>query len=181
MRELNQFNKTILEKFASRQAYTVIKGHYIPIVMNEISDESVMEIEKRKYYVQSYSFTLLGFLIDENEFEVRPGISRVLQTYEVDPKTINRTQKLNNNNPDETTLDVLFLSGNTIISQLFNYTTNLYITGTNNITSYDVYINDLYFGQDLSEIQINNGDTIRFEVTKTSSGESNIYILSKLI
>ena len=64
MRELNQFNKIVLEKFASRQAYTSIKGHYIPVVMGDISDESVMDIEKRKYYVQSYTFTLLGFLID---------------------------------------------------------------------------------------------------------------------
>ena len=31
MRELNQFNKTIMQKFSSRQAYTFVKGHYIPI------------------------------------------------------------------------------------------------------------------------------------------------------
>ena len=70
MRELNQFNKIIIEKFSSRQAYRVIKGHYIPIIMGNISDESVMDLEKRKYYIQSYEFTMLGFLIDENEFEV---------------------------------------------------------------------------------------------------------------
>jgi hypothetical protein len=48
MRELNKLNQIILEKFASRQAYRNIKGHYIPIVMNDVSDESVMEVEKRK-------------------------------------------------------------------------------------------------------------------------------------
>ena len=34
MRELNQFNKIVLQKFSSRQAYTFIKGHYIPIILN---------------------------------------------------------------------------------------------------------------------------------------------------
>ena len=75
MRELNKLNQVILEKFASRQAYAVIKGHYIPIVMGTITDESVMEVEKRKYYIQSYEFTMLGFLIDEDEFEVSPAIT----------------------------------------------------------------------------------------------------------
>ena len=43
MRELNEFNKIVLEKFASRQAYRNIKGHYIPIIQGNISDESVMD------------------------------------------------------------------------------------------------------------------------------------------
>ena len=70
MRELNEFNKIVLGKFASKQAYTNIKGHYIPIVQGNISDESVNDLEKRKYYIQTYEFTMLGFLIDEDEFEV---------------------------------------------------------------------------------------------------------------
>ena len=57
MRELNSFNKKVIEKFSSRQAYTQIKGHYIPIIMDDVSDESVMELEKRKFYMQSYNFT----------------------------------------------------------------------------------------------------------------------------
>ena len=48
MRELNALNKVIIEKFSSRQAYTQIKGHYIPIIMDDLQDESVTEIEKRK-------------------------------------------------------------------------------------------------------------------------------------
>jgi hypothetical protein len=75
MRELNKLNQVILEKFASRQAYAVIKGHYIPIVMGAITDESVVDVEKRKYYIQSYEFTMLGFLIDEDEFEVSPALT----------------------------------------------------------------------------------------------------------
>ena len=83
MRELNQFNKNVLQKFSSRQSYAVIKGHYIPIIWDSVSDESVMDIEKRKYYIQTYEFTMMGFLMDEDEFEVKPAVSRVLQLYEV--------------------------------------------------------------------------------------------------
>ena len=93
MRELNKFNQVIIEKFSSRQAYTQIKGHYIPIQLDEVSDESVMDLEKRRYYIQSYSFTLQGFLIDENEFEVKPAVSRSLLLMEVSPRKTKRRER----------------------------------------------------------------------------------------
>jgi hypothetical protein len=96
IRELNQFNKTVLQKFSSRQAYSQIKGHYIPIVWDNISDESVMDLEKRKYYIQSYDFTMMGFLIDEDEFEVKPAINRVLQLIETDTKKV-KSKKIKKN------------------------------------------------------------------------------------
>ena len=33
MRELNQLNKVVLQKFSSRQAYTFIKGQYVPMIL----------------------------------------------------------------------------------------------------------------------------------------------------
>lgn len=179
MRELNQFNKIVLEKFASKQAYTSIKGHYIPIVMGEISDESVMDIEKRKYYVQSYSFTLLGFLIDENEFEVSPAINRVLQVVEVDEKLVKR-QRSNQENKNSL-IDVLFVTGNTVVNQVFNYTTDLIIQDTKNISSYDVYLNDFFYGSNLNKLQINTNDSLKIEIVKTNPSLESIMTLSSEI
>ncbi len=77
LRELNRFNKIILQKFASRQAYTIVKGHYIPIIMDKVEDNSPIEqIDGRRFYLQNYQFTMLGFLIDQDEFEVKPAVSR---------------------------------------------------------------------------------------------------------
>jgi len=179
MRELNQFNKIVLEKFASRQAYTSIKGHYIPVVMGDISDESVMDIEKRKYYVQSYTFTLLGFLIDENEFEVSPAINRVLQVVEVDEKLVKR-QRSNQENKNSL-IDVLFITGNTIVNQVFNYTTDLIIQDTKNISSYDVYLNDFFYGSNLNKLQINTNDSLKIEIVKTNPSLESIMTLSSEI
>ena len=44
MRELNKFNQVVIEKFSSLQSYQTIKGHYIPIKMNSITDESVLDL-----------------------------------------------------------------------------------------------------------------------------------------
>ena len=60
---INELNKNVLQKFSSRQAYTFIKGQYVPLVLQNISDESVVDLDKRKYYVQTYEFLMMGFLI----------------------------------------------------------------------------------------------------------------------
>ena len=76
-RDLNRFNKIVLQRFASRQDYTMVKGHYIPIVLDKIEDNTPMDtLDGRRFYIQNYTFTMLGFLIDSDEFEVKPAISR---------------------------------------------------------------------------------------------------------
>lgn len=78
LRDINLFNRKILQKFSSRQSYTTVKGHYIPIVLERIEDSSPMDsLDNRRFYIQNYSFLMLGFLIDDEEFEVKPAISRL--------------------------------------------------------------------------------------------------------
>ena len=164
MRELNKFNKKVLEKFSSRQAYTNVKGHYIPIIMNDISDESVMDINKRRYYVQSYQFTLMGFLIDEDEFEVKPAISRVLQLIEADTKTY-KSKKIRNIDSEGLSYTFEYNIGQTSKQQTYEYNGDFTVGNTVNVDTYDVYINNLFYGTDVSKIQINNGDTLRIVMT----------------
>lgn len=77
-RDLNRFNKIVMQKFSSRQAYTTVKGHYIPIVLDSVDDNSPIEtLDNRRFYIQNYKFTLLGFLIDSEEFEIKPAVSRL--------------------------------------------------------------------------------------------------------
>ena len=180
MRELNEFNRIVLEKFSSRQAYTQIKGHYIPIVMGGITDESVSEIEKRKYYVQSYEFTMLGFLINEDEFEVSPAVSRVLQVLEVDS---NKSKKqIRNNLTDGSKIETTFVVGNNTLSQLFNYSVDLNVSNMNNIESFDVYINDDYYGSDLTVIQINTNDVLKIDIVKIDNNiESTLELIETII
>lgn len=91
-RDLNRFNKIVLQKFSSRQSYTTVKGHYIPIVLDGIDDNTPMDtLDGRRFYIQNYKFTMLGFLIDSEEFEVKPAISRMFLVNEfVVPKTFEK-------------------------------------------------------------------------------------------
>lgn len=173
MRELNDFNQIVIEKFASRQAYRVIKGHYIPIVMNNTSDESVIDIDKRKYYVQNYDFTMLGFLIDEKEFKISPAISRTLLLTEVNTKKIPKKNPHIVQNTDIFELDINYVSGTTSITKTFDYTVNLIQENLINISSYDTFINGNFYGSLLGTIQINDKDVVTFNIIPKQSGSTS--------
>ena len=182
MRELNELNKVVMQKFSSRQAYTFIKGQYVPIILTNISDESQMQIENRKYYIQNYDFTMLGYLIDEAEFEVKPAISRVLQVFELDNSTFKKRREKFPENPDEFLSNFLYVVGNDSLIERIDFTANLSFVGSNNVSSYDVYINDDYYGTDVQKIQITTNDILKIQVVKDdSSKEANIEFDSKLV
>jgi hypothetical protein len=150
LRELNRFNKIVLQKFASRQAYTVVKGHYIPIIMDKIEDNSpIDQIDGRRFYMQTYQFTMLGFLIDQEEFEVKPAVSRFFLMTEF-AKNTNFQKKYINKRIDITIgtfvadgMQTAFSVGESI-SMLFNVAINgllqerdvefFHIAGTSKIT-----------------------------------------------
>jgi hypothetical protein len=182
MRELNELNKIVMQKFSSRQAYTFIKGQYVPIVLNNISDESQMTIDSRKYYIQNYDFTMLGYLIDEDEFEVKPAIQRVTQLMEVETSTRSRRRNIYPQNPDEFNFNFLYVSGTTSLNDRIDFTANMNFVSSNNIDTYDVYINGDYYGADVQIIQITTNDTLRIDVTKTDgTKEGNILFENKLV
>jgi hypothetical protein len=97
-RDLNRFNKIVLQKFSSRQAYTQVKGHYVPIILERITDHSPIDsLDARRYYLQTYEFLMLGFLIDPDEFEIKPAINRLflmtefMQTRNYQKKFLNKS------------------------------------------------------------------------------------------
>jgi hypothetical protein len=182
MRELNELNKVVMQKFSSRQAYTFIKGQYVPIISTNISDESQMQIDNRKYYIQNYDFTMLGYLIDEAEFEVKPAIARVLQVFEIDTSTLKKKKNQFPENPDEFLTNFLYVVGNDMLVERIDFTANMEFVKSSNISSYDVYINDDYYGTDVQKIQITTNDVLRIEVVKEDdSNDSLIQFDSKLV
>jgi len=149
-RDLNRFNKIVLQKFSSRQAYTTVKGHYIPIILDTIDDSTPMDtIDGRRFYIQNYKFTMLGFLIDKEEFEVKPAISRFFLMTEfidrraIERKVINKGIEIKIANFVADGMQTQFSVGETI-SVLFSVTTNgllqrlntdyYHIAGTSKIT-----------------------------------------------
>jgi hypothetical protein len=134
-----------------------------------------MDVDKRKYYVQSYEFLMMGFLIDENEFIVSPAINRVVQVFEADGRVITKRSGGRNEIPETSELKLTFPSGTTSVTKTFNLSNSASLIGTTTITSFDVTINGDYFGSDLDTIQISTNDVVTFTVIKVDNNlESTI-------
>ena len=182
MRELNQLNKIVMQTFSSRQAYTFIKGQYVPIILTNVSDESQMTMDARKYYVQSYEFTMLGYLIDEEEFEVKPAIVRAAQVFEIDVSTLKQRKKQDSLVQGEFDFNFLFVRGNDTLSDMIDFTADMKFVNSNNVSSYDVYINNNYYGSDVDVVQITTNDVLRIQVVKNDDNkDSNILFENTLV
>ena len=65
---------------------------------------------------------------------------------------------------------------------MIEFTANMSLIDTDNVESYDVYINNDYYGSDVNIIQITTNDTLRIEVTKIDNTlQSVIQFENKLI
>lgn len=74
---LNKFNMLIHDKFSSLQAYVFPNGHPMPMKLQNVSDESDYTVDDRQYFAQSYTVTLMGYVLTEDDFEieVKPIVS----------------------------------------------------------------------------------------------------------
>ena len=142
-RDLNKFSKLVMQKFSSKQAYTNIKGHYIPIILESIADNSPIEnIDSRRFYLQTYTFIMLGLLIDHEEFEVKPAISRaLLMTEFIIDNPVNKTMK--NGGIDVTTVNIKA-----------NGTQTVFSVGEPMSTIFNVYINNELIIKDINYLHI---------------------------
>lgn len=67
---LNDFNLLINDKFKSINCYIRPNGHFIPMKLNDISDESEYNIDNRTYYSQNYSITVMAYIMPKDSFIV---------------------------------------------------------------------------------------------------------------
>lgn len=89
MVELNKLNNKILRLFNARQYYVNVNGHPMPLHLEGITDESVIDdITKKRYYIQTFNIELLGYILNEDDFEVVPTVSRLLINEEISTRLI---------------------------------------------------------------------------------------------
>lgn len=76
---LNRFNELIHYEFSGLECYIAPNGHYMPMILDTISDESEYTIDDRKYYSQTFSIKLMGYVVRKEDFKVEhlPGVTTV--------------------------------------------------------------------------------------------------------
>lgn len=89
MKDLNKFNRLIQRAFQSRQCYINVNGHPMPLHLESIGDESnIDDFENRRFYVQLFEMKLLGYILDEDDFEIVPTVNRNVIAIELEEERI---------------------------------------------------------------------------------------------
>jgi hypothetical protein len=171
LRELNEFNKIVLTEFSSNQAYTDVNGHYVPITLDGIDDEhEISDINKKRFYVQKYNFNLHGFLLDEEEFTIKPAVSRILTNYKfLGQKRTKKTQNVSVNRFNDGHLEIFiefFVDSPLNVSFVVDgeYTINGVVA--DNTSFYEIKKNGVSVTPTFNLIQ---GDIVEITVSQTNS------------
>ena len=67
---INKFNQTVISMFKARQDYIRVNGHYFPLILETINDETSYTIEDRRFFVQSIDLNLMTYINDKEDFKV---------------------------------------------------------------------------------------------------------------
>ena len=93
---LNKFNETIQYEFSALECYIAPNDHPMPMVIENINDESEYSIDDRKYYAQSYQIKLMGYIIRAEDFKVTKIPSRFVTKIMVDESKKKKNKNFNN-------------------------------------------------------------------------------------
>ena len=81
---LNKFNNKVNDEFKSKQSYLVVNGRYMPIILEDIDDDSDYDLDERKIFVQNIRLKVLGHIINEEDIVVEENIVSHLVDISVD-------------------------------------------------------------------------------------------------
>ena len=188
MRDLNKFNTKVLKAFNSIQYYIRVKGHPMPLILNNIGDESnIDDFENRRFYVQPFEIVLQGFILDEDDFEVIPAINRALVMGEIMETPLTpRVKSAVNLNNGTFSYNVIFKPNS---ESKFSYTADYdskYTTITNieGVTNIQIKVNgvEVFNGIDFTNsFVVSAGDVIFISVIRNILNTSKFTLLGTLI
>jgi hypothetical protein len=182
MRDLNKMQVKVHQAFRSRQFYISPNGHPMPIVLDNIGDESpINDFENRRFYIQMFEMRLQGYILDSDEFEVIPSKNRALLMYETEDKVVGPIIKI------KAEKDTSLIMYNLIFKPYAS-------TEFKNIANFDIKFTELSGLFNISSLVIthnNNivtvpfvvsaGDEIKFNITKPVKLEGRFTLNGNLL
>jgi hypothetical protein len=81
---INEFNEIVNHAFNAKQSYICPKGHYMSLILENISDESEYNIEDRQFFSQNFTIKVRGYIIREEDFRVEENPIAAIVCFEGD-------------------------------------------------------------------------------------------------
>lgn len=176
---LNQFNQKINKLFAARQCYIRPNGHFIPMVIDEISDETTYSISDRKFYAQAVTIKLMAYIIEKDDFEVKKYPKRTNLSLNGDKYKKNQPcveiEEINNPLKNKTlNVNITFQPYHNKLEFEFDTDMNVEKVYTENVRNFRIMVNDtLYYTE--KGFKLHNEDNVRIQI-KPIEGEQESFM-----
>jgi len=168
---LNIVNNKIINEFKSKQSYISPNGHYMPVELEDISDDSDYDLDERKVFIQTFQLLVKGYIINESDLIIEENICGILLGFEVETKSFNSLPVDNNGN---LLIEFPIKSKNFKQIKSSGYFSIMNVN-TNNIENYIIKINGLTVN---SIFELNKYDKIEIKITKINENEPSYMILN---
>lgn len=173
---INLFNEKINKLFSARQCYIRPNGHYIPMVIDSVNDESNYSIDERKFFMQSFVIKVMAYIINKEDFKVEKKPKRVMLYGEGDtfrPKpliNIEEYEDVYENKSLEVSIDFKEYHD----KATFTIDTDMVITEIekNNIRQVRLFVNDTPYYIDKG-FKVKNGDEIKIKIRQIDENQSS--------
>lgn len=176
---LNQFNQKINKLFAARQCYIRPNGHFIPMVIDEISDETTYSISDRKFYAQAVTIKLMAYIIEKDDFEVkkypkRTNLSLNGDKYKKNQPCVEIEEIINPLKNKTLNVNITFQPYHNKLEFEFDTDMNVEKVYTENVRNFRIMVNDtLYYTE--KGFKLHNEDSVRIQI-KPIEGEQECFM-----
>lgn len=162
---INEFNLIINNLFKSIQHYIRPNGHWLPVKLEDITDNSEYSIQDRKFYNQTVTVSVNAYILRKEDFKVErkpKNIKLFMQGDKKRPKPTINIEEYYDNKIDYKSIDLTidFKEAETKVE--FDIDTDFVVTDieTSNIRSIRMSVNDTLYYIDKG-FEVKNGDSIR--------------------
>lgn len=178
---LNDFNQKVNKLFESKQCYLCVNGHYMPMVLDNISDVSDYSIDGRKFYSQSMDITLMAYIIPKDDIKVNivPKRKKVTTSLKQYDKTM-VTMDCDDDSEKDFTLNIKFNKNVSKVNFKLDEKMELNFVDKENANKVSMKIND----EDVdiySKLTIKPGDEIFIKFVKPITLKSSEIIFKGVL
>lgn len=172
---INAFNQKINDLFKARQCYIRPNGHFLPVTLEDINDNTEYTISERKFYNQAVTVKVMAYIISEDDFKIEKKPKRIKLFMQGDvrrPKPEINIDEFFNDKIGHTEIEL------TIDFQAFHTKTNFDIdtdfiverTELYNVRNYRLSVNDTPYYTDKG-FTLKNGDNIKIFINHLDPNE----------
>lgn len=173
--KINDFNNRINELFKSRQYYIRPNGHFIPMVIEEVNDETSYSIDERKFFLQSIGIKVMAYIINKDDFKVENKPKRIMTFMEGDTKRPSPSVDIDeyeDNSLEYRSIDLTIGLEEYHDKVEFDIDTDMNITSIvkSNIRNMRIFVNDTPYYTDKG-FKLKDGDNVKIKVNKFDTSD----------